>query len=180
MTNVSILVLYKDVSIGWRHKSVSWISIFSISFFLASSAPLFYFCPFSRASVIFCVQSNWIPIKLTWDKLPLTKASNGWLKTWAEAILQCSLIVYCISFSNESNHDSINPSHLTGVVNGTFYEPPDSWMIVKIVFSFDPFLSDLPNSTLVIASNNFSKSSWIEVGYEPWDKIFSKAGLDTK
>ena len=109
VTSVYILVLSRFVGIGWRQRFVSSCNIFSISFFFDYIAPLFSFWLFSRASVILWVQSNWIPIKLTWERVLFTKASRGWVITWAAAFLQCSLIVSCISFSRLLSHDSIFP-----------------------------------------------------------------------
>ena len=54
-------------------------------------------------------------------------------------------------------------------------------LIALIIFSLEPFFSGfLSNVTLLIASKSFSKSSWIDVGSDPYDKIFNKVGFDTK
>lgn len=107
VTRVSILVLYKAVSIGSRHRLVNSRSIFSIYFFFDSKAPLFSFWLFSKASVIFCVQISWIPIKLTCERVVFTKLSKFGFPplTAMAAFLQCYLIVSCISFSSVFNQD---------------------------------------------------------------------------
>lgn len=134
VTNVSIFVRRREVSIGCRHIVVNYWSIFSIYFFFDYNAPLFYLRPFSKASVNLCVQIIWIPIKATWEREPFTKTYRGWAITLTAAILQCYLIVYCISFSKLLSHDSIKPSHFTGAVSWTFYVPPDYCIMVTIVF----------------------------------------------